>query len=154
MNGVPLNPQTFLDRTMPLTESGCWIWMGGMASNGYGAITGDRAHRQSWKFFRGQIPKGLCVCHTCDVRLCVNPDHLFLGTIAENNADMIRKGRGVALKGERHGEAKLTDQKVLAIRSEYRKGQRGFGIRILAKRYGVSTPVIRGILLRRWWKHI
>lgn len=84
-------------RSIPVTESGCWIWDGYLDSCGYGrtgfANEQQSAHRVSWKVFRGPIPKGLCVLHRCDVPSCVNPDHLFLGTQIDNIDDMTRKGR-------------------------------------------------------------
>lgn len=77
----------------------CSLWAGALGPNGYGRI-GFRgkvvnAHRVSWVLYRGEIPRGLCVLHRCDVRACVNPDHLFLGTVNDNNLDRELKGRGV-----------------------------------------------------------
>lgn len=78
-------------------ESGCWLWHGSKMVNGYGLVwSGERmesAHRTSWRIHRGEIPDGLFVCHTCDVRNCVNPDHLFLGTNTDNMRDCSAKGR-------------------------------------------------------------
>lgn len=81
----------------PIT--GCWTWIGGFGSEGYGRVSIGRyrtgAHRHSYILFVDAIPKGLMVLHSCDVRSCVNPDHLFLGTHKDNASDMARKGRGL-----------------------------------------------------------
>jgi hypothetical protein len=88
-----------MERSMPVPESGCWIWTGGCtgAKHRYGICIrfGERlAHRVSWRAFRGAIPVGLFVLHKCDTPSCVNPDHLWLGTIGDNTRDMYAKGRG------------------------------------------------------------
>jgi hypothetical protein len=89
----------FMDRVMPVPMAGCWLWTGAWTpSRGYGLVRGEGgrrtvAHRRSWELHCGPIPAGMKVLHKCDVRLCVNPDHLFLGTLGDNNRDAYDKGR-------------------------------------------------------------
>lgn len=97
------SPENLFTRFMRfvLKTDGCWEWIGCKVSSGYGRIwTGEKnkwkkswSHRVSWEMFRGPIPKGLCVCHSCDNPSCVNPEHLWLGTKTDNHRDMVRKGR-------------------------------------------------------------
>lgn len=84
--------------SIPEPNSGCWLWLGSTGNSGYGKTRFDHshdisAHRVSYTAFNGEIPQGMCVLHTCDVRLCVNPNHLFLGTKKQNSMDMVKKGR-------------------------------------------------------------
>jgi len=124
----------------------CWLWVAGKSGPGYGQLqigTYIRpkqilAHRFSFVLHFGFIPPGMDVCHKCDTPACVNPDHLFLGTHAQNMADRNRKGRQA--KGERVGNAKLTDVQREEIRSRVSSGE---DYRAIAPEYGVTTETIR-----------
>jgi hypothetical protein len=99
----------------------CWVWTDSIAARGYGRLIFDNkpfpAHRLSWELHYGKIPGRLCVLHKCDNRRCVRPDHLFLGTRADNVYDMVKKGRGKPCRGETNGRSKLTDNQIREIRS-------------------------------------
>ena len=116
-----------------MERDGCWIWTAAKNSRGYGHFTYARrtyyAHRVSYEVFKGAIPEGMFACHTCDTVDCINPDHLWVGTHAENMADMRRKGRSLAgdrswskrnrhrlSRGETHYAARLSDADVDRIR--------------------------------------
>ena len=154
----------------------CWLWIASLRHKGYGAfaytrngvMVQDRAHRYSWTIHNGEIPEGLCVLHRCDVPACVNPKHLFLGTKADNNADMVSKGRlnryrtkgryrsGVLVtaayrRGEDHPGATLTAEKVKAIRNARAEGE-SFGS--LSNRFGLSVGHVFRIVTRKVWSHV
>lgn len=142
-----------LFRALGKRQNGCWIWKAGIKADGYGFLWIKKgntvlAHRLSYELFVGQIPKGLFVCHRCDNPPCVNPDHLFLGTHAENMADCAIKGRYPDRKGEKHPMAKLTEPMVLEIlrSSESHKE--------LAERFGISQGNISQIKTGSSWNHI
>lgn len=147
--------QRFLAKVSRDPDSGCWLWKGYISPGGYGVISmpGKKmrsAHRIAWNLFRGEIPQGLLVCHRCDVRACVNPKHLFLGTVAENAADMKRKGRSRA--GEKNGRARLTAKQVRSIRAFLASGKVSLGE--LAKRFQVSYATISAIKTGRIWRDV
>ncbi len=132
----------------------CWLWQGRPSfKNGYGEIhvRGKTlsSHRYSWQLHYGTIPKGLSVLHSCDVRMCVNPNHLFLGTMADNMADKLAKGRQA--KGESNGNAKLTASQVIRIRGLYAHST---SIREIATAFKVSADLVYRIVKRELWKHI
>lgn len=150
--------ERFWSKVAAPNENGCRLWTGRLKSDpdgGYGLL-GDnaRAHRVAWELANGPIPVGLFVCHRCDVRACVEVSHLFLGTAADNNADMRAKGRGS--DGERHrtatdparprrekaGRAKLTEAVVAGIRVDLAQGERRQAI---ADRLGLSVTTVARI---------
>lgn len=149
----------------PVPWSGCWIWIGATGGpDRYGMMrAGDhneQAHRISWELYRGAIPNGLCVCHRCDVGLCVNPDHLFLATQKENVADMLSKGRkiiglsgqhGNHAKGEWNGQAKITYAEAKEMQTRYDAGERN--IAALSRAFDMSESQTRRIVWRQSWRH-
>lgn len=134
---------------------GCWEWQGGRDNSGYGSIWDGRAmertHRVSWIIANGPIPHGLWVLHHCDNRVCVRPDHLYLGTVHENNDDRTRRGRNVNRIGEQHGKARLSDDRVRSIR---RLIARGVKQRDIAASLGVSESAVSRVKLGHTWGHV
>ena len=137
---------------------GCWLWKGWLLNSGYGETTirckKITAHRASYIWANGPIPKGKIVLHSCDVPTCVNPEHLSLGTDADNVRDCHAKGR--AALGERNRSSKLTAEKVRAIRAEYWGGKRASPSNAveLAAKYGVNRGTIVMVALGRSWTHV
>jgi hypothetical protein len=122
---------------------------------GYAIVSIDNhhilAHRHIWTECFGAIPENFGVCHKCDNPNCINPEHLFLGTHADNTHDMIKKGRQVHACGEAHGRAKLTIKEVTEIRSRYRAYDRRNGARALAREFGVYYQTIHSIEKGNTW---
>lgn len=158
--------------SIPEPMSGCWLWTASANSEGYGhlGVGGKtvRAHRVSWEAYKGPIPyddkgKTLLVCHKCDNPSCVNPDHLFLGTDADNNADMMAKGRGIKgrvsplkglprpqTSGAKNPNAKLTEYDVSIIRDLLSDGT--LNQREIGDKFGVGESVISAIKLGHIWR--
>lgn len=142
----------FVDKQDALS---CWQWMGSGKHDGRGQLKiGGRhwiASRYSWHIHRGEIPDGKNVLHKCDNPSCVNPDHLFLGTQADNAGDMLSKSRSA--RGESASKSKLTPEQVSEIKKTYRKGRHGFGSPSLAVKFGVSCQSILQIIRGNSWKY-
>ena len=146
-----------IETSVRITPSGCWEWKrsvtvdGGYATLRWRGIT--PGHRVAYTIFVGPIPEGMFVCHHCDNPPCVNPDHLFLGTAADNNADMTNKGRARRAfkehpRGEQHPSALLTQQQADEIRTSSERGVD------LARRYGVSQQTVCDIRAGRRWRSL
>lgn len=129
--------------SMPEPNSGCLLWTGRSDTDGYGVVSVNgqrvRASRAAWMEHRGPIPDGMQVLHKCDVRACINPNHLFLGTRTDNMADMARKGRCPSFRGEQHPQAKLTNAQRAAIRADGRVQ------RVIASEYGIAPSLVSRI---------
>jgi hypothetical protein len=138
--------------SMPVPWSGCHLWLRTVNNGGYGMTSWQGkqilAHRAAWLSVNGPIPVGMCVLHRCDVRTCVNPEHLFLGTIQDNNKDRDAKGHMLAARGERAGKAKLTNVQVLAIRADTRRQA------MIAADYGIAACSVSQIKARKLWRHL
>lgn len=148
----PLNEGYFWPRVEK--TDGCWNWTGAHASRGYGSYRPDGkyaqiylVHRVSWVHHNGgqQIPQGMVICHSCDNRKCVRPEHLFLGTPADNSADMRAKRRQAF--GERC-KRKLTEEKVREIRRRLAIGESTTSI---ARDFGVTQAMVSHIRTGRKW---
>lgn len=146
---VSPNVEQFWAKTKPNKQK-CWIWTRSLSTDGYGGVRFAahrwRAHRLAYTLTFGTIPHGKWVLHRCFNRRCINPDHLYIGTVVENNNDTVKAGR--------HHCAKMTPAQIIRIRKTYRKGVAGYGSRTLAKAYGLTTCSMRRIVQGKSWKWV
>lgn len=138
--------------------SDCWEWVGYREKTNYGRVSfrGNNkmlTHRVSWILTNGEIPNDLCVLHRCDNPPCVNPEHLFLGTIADNNADRDRKGRWKenGIKGSQHWRSKIDESDVRVIKGLISVGTKQ---RAIARFFDMSEQAIGDIKAGRRWRHV
>lgn len=152
---MPRWPSLFdrlFDNTIIL-DNDCWEYTGARCTAGYGQIRHEGksllTHRVSYDLVVGDIPPKMMVCHKCDYRPCINPDHLFLGTMKDNKHDSMAKDRHA--RGERVGHSKLTEQIVREIRQLL---DEGIPAPEIALRYGVSRSTPNSIKLGITWGHL
>lgn len=166
-NNLPLLDRlmSFVDKNGPIPShrpdlGPCWIWTGYVRpTSGYGQFNpfpGAAAHRASWTYVNGPIPEGMNVCHHCDERRCVRPDHLFLGTQSENMQDAKAKGRihldGIGgRRGSNNARSILTEDQVRDIRNRHANGTK---VADLAREYGVGSTTISATVNRKNWRHV
>jgi hypothetical protein len=138
-------------------NKGCWEWTASLDGKGYGQISINgktkRAHHIAWELTVGKIPKGKFICHHCDNKKCVNPNHLFLGTPLSNIQDMDKKGRRInsPLCGEKHGRSKLKNLDVQEIKNLMKIGIKQ---RKIAEMFNIGVGTINHIAKGRQWKSI
>jgi hypothetical protein len=152
-----------------ITQTGCWAFQGAKDRDGYHKFSYKLDHSNSYKqtgahrfilMITGHtIPKGYVVCHRCDNPSCVNPDHLFIGTPADNNLDKLLKGRAKSPKGERQAHASITDDIARKIKAEAQVGHRvgynnGSNLKQVAAKYGCKVELVRRIARGELYKHI
>lgn len=143
-------PAQYLAENSVPHESGCILWTGAIGGTGYGVgqIAGRliASHRLAYEVRHGEIPKGMHVCHACDVRACINPDHLFVGTHQDNMQDKVSKAR--QSRGEVHGMAKIYEEQALFILKS------GMSNSELAKMFGITRDHVAIIKSGKAWKHL
>ena len=144
------------EHSIPVPECGCWLWLGPVMGTGkyqYGCIAGTTiyAHRKSYELYKGKIPVGSVVRHTCDTPLCVNPEHLICGTQADNLQDAFARGR-LNNQGEQHGNAKLTEENIFEILHLLKTTT--LSQRVIGERFSVGQDQISRIKNGKRWGYV
>lgn len=154
MRAIPIR-ERFEEKYIPEPNSGCFLWLGTTnKDHAYGRIRGDKsrkmllAHRVAWELYCGPIPDDLKVLHKCDNPPCVNPDHLFLGTIPDNVADCVSKNRQRGAPGIKNAKSKLSEDQAIEIKSSTHS------LNSLARAFGVTKQTVWGIKHGRIWRHL
>ncbi|HEY5267531.1 MAG TPA: HNH endonuclease signature motif containing protein [Candidatus Saccharimonadales bacterium] len=173
----------FLSNVDKPDKIGCWVWKGSLDKSGYGRMKiqnkGYAAHRLSYFLYKGIIPDGLWVLHTCDNRPCVNPEHLYVGDVQQNMRDAVERNRMAKgarngsvthaekryknwliwrksvpdlVKGEKNGRAKLNTDQVQTIRELYQNGN--LNKEELGRQFNVSGVLIGKIIRNELWAHV
>jgi len=157
---IPTMKEHFESKFIKRDTNKCWLWTGAKDKNGYGDfnlhLTNEtnkykkvKAHRYSYELYMGKFKNSFLVCHSCDTPSCVNPNHLFLGTAADNASDMVKKKR--SMSGERNNRGKLKAHQVIEIREKLSKR---YNQTKLSKEYGVSRNTIKTIKNFQIWKDL
>lgn len=146
--------QHIQESVFPCPNTGCWWWAGTMSPTGYGQLSSNhksiRAHRAIYEHYKGvKLSPDIFLCHTCDNKSCVNPDHLFPGNAKINADDLVKKN--MHLKGEKVGTSKLKEQEVIEIKKALAQGA---SINTLANQSQVHRDTIYHILIGKTWKHV
>ena len=147
----PLDREYLLSRRKVDPETGCWLWTGALNAHGYGSICclgAKSVHRVAYEIFVGPIPPKGHVLHRCDVRNCMNPQHLYIGDHTQNMRDRERRGRVKHARGEECYNAKLTEVDVKAIRHDKRLHK------VIAAEYSIVTSLVSLIKAGKAWKHV
>lgn len=160
------NEERFSNHVEPEPMSGCHLWTGALNPFGYGSFGWKMpngryktvvASRFAYTLAYGEIPSGLYVCHKCNNRMCVNPDHLYAGTQKQNVDDAVRAGTHVLARdgynsGSRNGRARLTEDDVRRMRSEYAAGNTSY--KKIAQKYGMNTAAARSAIIGETWSTV